>query len=190
MAGVDVRHRDQDARVVMRQQAVKGGSNGGIGAPAGGAAGVRAAAPASAAAAPAAGGQGRSGGVGYLAVLYIALLGSLLLLVKCASPLVRPHAFDDSDSLSAFLRDWSPLPQAALLALVLLLAAAIVMLRAQRGPAAVLPPGVRVDSTGVITDEAGVPLARGGFRLAGATIISNASGSALPSSALCGWWLQ
>lgn len=113
------------------------------------------------------------------AALYVALAAATLAFAASCALTGLPD--DHQSSLAAALRDWSPLPQAGLLCVVIMLAAAVILQRRRRPAAsrAGLPAGVCVDASGVLCSDDGVPLARG-FRLVGASIIANASGSALP----------
>lgn len=75
-----------------------------------------------------------------LALCYIGLGVSLLLLIGAVGPLVTPEFYeDDSTGIAEALEEWSPLPQAGLAALVLVLLAAIIFLRRR---AASNTPGV------------------------------------------------
>lgn len=75
-----------------------------------------------------------------LALCYIGLGVSLLLLIGTVGPLVTPEFYEnDSTGIAEALEEWSPLPQAGLAALVLALVAAIILLRRR---AASNTPGV------------------------------------------------
>jgi hypothetical protein len=115
------------------------------------------------------------------AVTLVALAAAVLALVGSAGPMLHAEAYKDTPGLAGALHDWSPIPQVALLCVVLLLVSVALRQRRQRPDAGTLPSGVRVDASGVLCDEAGVPLARG-YKLVGSTIICNASGSALSPS--------
>lgn len=118
-----------------------------------------------------------------LALCYIGLGVSLLLLIGAVGPLVTPEFYEnDSTGMAEALEDWSPLPQAGLAALVLALLAAVILLRRRaRNAPVTLPAGVVVGDGGVLCDESGAPLPRG-LKFVDGTIVAAASGSQLPKT--------
>jgi hypothetical protein len=73
---------------------------------------------------------GQQQGARVLAVTYLALAAAVVALVGSVGPMVVPDLYEkDTTGIADALKEWSPLPQAGLAALVLALLAAAVVLR-------------------------------------------------------------
>jgi hypothetical protein len=71
-----------------------------------------------------------------LAIAYIALAAAVVALIGSVGPMVAPDLYEkDTTGIADALKEWSPLPQAGLAALVLALLAAVVILRGKRSTA-------------------------------------------------------